>query len=103
MFLSSKWVAMNVLVLDPGKIVVEAGEAELIALLESAGFTVVPVPFRHVNSFGGAFHCATSDVRRRGELPDYFSLPPARRGAPTTRPPPRRGTRRDGPCPEQPR
>jgi glycine amidinotransferase len=72
MFLSSKWVSMNVLSLDPETVVVEAGETELIALLESARFTVVPVPFRHVNTFGGAFHCATSDVRRRGALQDYL-------------------------------
>jgi len=65
-------VSMNVLSLDPDTVVVEAGETELAALLESARFTVVPVPFRHVNTFGGAFHCATSDVRRRGGLQDYF-------------------------------
>jgi glycine amidinotransferase len=30
------------------------------------------VPFLHYAAFGGAFHCATLDVRRRGTLQSYF-------------------------------
>ena len=30
------------------------------------------VPLRSIASFGGAFHCCTTDVRREGELLSYF-------------------------------
>jgi glycine amidinotransferase len=37
------------------------------------GFTPIPCNFRHFNSFGGSFHCATLDVRRRGKLESYLN------------------------------
>jgi glycine amidinotransferase len=58
--------------LDERTVVVEAGEAPLIELLGDWGFEVVPVPFRNVMRFGGAFHCVTADVRRTGPLQAYF-------------------------------
>jgi hypothetical protein len=32
----------------------------------------MPLPFLTYGPFGGAFHCATLDTRRRGTLEDYF-------------------------------
>lgn len=72
MFMSSRWVSMNVLMLDEKRVVVERQERPLIRALEDAGFTCVPCDFRNVMSFGGAFHCVTCDVRRRGTLQSYF-------------------------------
>jgi glycine amidinotransferase len=72
MYMSSRWVSMNVLVLDERRIVVEQGETPLIDLLRRSGFDPIPCPFRNFNSFGGSFHCATLDVRRRGELQSLF-------------------------------
>jgi glycine amidinotransferase len=40
--------------------------------LESWGFEPIPCKFLHYAGFGGAFHCATLDVRRRGTLESYF-------------------------------
>ena len=71
LYLSSAWISMNVLMLDERTVVVEAGEAPLIELLGDWGFEVVPVPFRNVMRFGGAFHCVTADVRRTGPLQTY--------------------------------
>ncbi len=68
----SHWLSMNVLSLDPNTVVVEAGEAPMIAFLEGHGFDVVPVEFEAVFQFGGSFHCCTLDIRRRGELLSYF-------------------------------
>jgi glycine amidinotransferase len=72
LYMSSAWLSMNVLMLDPHRVVVDADETPLIALFEDWGFEVVPVKFRNVMRFGGAFHCVTADVRRKGSLQSYF-------------------------------
>lgn len=72
MFMSSGWLNLNVLMLDPDHVVVEAQDRPMIDLMRAWGFEVLPCPFRHFNSFGGSFHCATLDVRRRGRLQSYF-------------------------------
>ena len=64
---SSVWLSMNVLVLDPKTVVVEASEVYQQEPLDGFGFEVIPVPFRGACPFGGGLHCAT---RRR--------LPPRR-------------------------
>lgn len=33
---------------------------------------VVTVPFKSVVEFGGALHCCTMDIRRRGNCLSYF-------------------------------
>ncbi len=73
MYFCSRWISMNTLMLDPDRVFVEANEIELIRLFEKNGFTPIPVPFRMVNTFGGGFHCATLDVRRRGTREDYLT------------------------------
>jgi glycine amidinotransferase len=55
-------------------VVCESSEHALHDLLDSLGFDVLTVPFRHVYEFGGSLHCATWDVRRVGEREDYFPL-----------------------------
>ena len=69
---SSVWLSMNVLVLDPKTVVVEASEVYQQEQLDGLGFEVLPVPFRNAFPFGGGLHCATGDVFRRGDCEDYF-------------------------------
>jgi len=69
---SSVWLSMNVLVLDPKTVCVEASEHAQIEQLAAHGFDVVPVPFRDAYPFGGGLHCATADVFREGTCDDYF-------------------------------
>ncbi len=69
--LSSVWLTMNVLMLDPTKVVVEAAQAPMVKMLEAWGFTCILVPFQNYYVNGGGFHCATLDVRRRGGLESY--------------------------------
>ena len=69
---SSVWLSMNVLVLDPKTVCVEASEIHQMEQLDKLGFEVVPVPFRDANPFGGSLHCATTDVYREGGCEDYF-------------------------------
>jgi glycine amidinotransferase len=72
LYLSSKWINMNILMLDPERAVVEAEDQPMIDCLRRWGFEPIPCRFRNFNSFGGSFHCATLDVRRRGTLQRYF-------------------------------
>ncbi len=69
--LCSTWVNMNVLMLDERRMIVESHDETFIAAARRWGFAPIPVPFRSFNQFGGAFHCATLDVRRRGGLQSY--------------------------------
>jgi len=69
---ASVWLSMNILILDPKTVCVEASEVHQIKQLEKLGFEVIPVPFRDAFPFGGALHCATADVYREGVCEDYF-------------------------------
>jgi glycine amidinotransferase len=68
----SIWLNINLLVLDPKTVCVEASETPVMELLDKRGFEVVPVPFYEVSPFGGGLHCATADVYREGTFEDYF-------------------------------
>lgn len=69
---SSPWLSMNVFVLDPKTVCVEASEVHQQEQLDKLGFEIVPVPFRDAYPFGGGLHCATADVYREGGCEDYF-------------------------------
>lgn len=68
----SGWVNMNVLMLDSETVIVERSQAPMLRALERWGFRPVPCAFEAYYLFAGSFHCATLDVRRRGELESYF-------------------------------
>ncbi|KAK2565250.1 Glycine amidinotransferase, partial [Acropora cervicornis] len=72
LWMSSKWLSMNVLMLDPKRVVVEKNEKTTQKMFESLGIQCVPVSLRFANSLGGGFHCWSCDVRRRGTLECYF-------------------------------
>jgi glycine amidinotransferase len=72
LYFSSPWVAMNLLSLDEERVLVEKNEQGLARLLSEHGFKPILCPFTNFYAFGGSFHCATLDVRRRGELQSYF-------------------------------
>jgi glycine amidinotransferase len=68
--LASQSIGMNVLSLDERHVVVQDIQLPLIRNLEKAGFTPVPVRWRHGRSLGGGFHCVTLDIRRDSN-PDF--------------------------------
>lgn len=72
LYMTSKWITMNVLMLDQERVIVERSEEPLIKSLKGWGFKPITCNFRNFNSFGGSFHCATLDIRRRGGLESYF-------------------------------
>lgn len=72
LYMCSRWVSMNVLMLDEERVVVERQEEPLIRMFRDWGLRPIPCGFTNFYAFGGSFHCATLDVRRRGELRSYF-------------------------------
>ncbi len=71
LYMTSKWINMNILSLDEKRVIVERQDEPMIAAMKEWGFTPVLCNFRNFNSFGGSFHCATLDVRRRSTLESY--------------------------------
>lgn len=61
---ASKWIALNMLVVDPHTVIVDKNQAELITKLEQWSFTVIPLELRHSRTLGGGFHCVTLDLVR---------------------------------------
>jgi len=72
LWMSSKWLSMNVLMLDENRVMVEKLETTTIQMFHKLGIQTIPVSIRHANSLGGGFHCWTCDVRRRGKMESYF-------------------------------
>lgn len=72
LYMTSKWINMNILMLDEERVIVEKYDEPMIKAMKDWGFKPIPCSFRNFNTFGGSFHCATLDVRRRGTLQSYF-------------------------------
>lgn len=62
---ASKWIAMNMLVLDPETVIVDAAQTQLINILKSKGIDSIPLTLSHSRTLGGGFHCVTLDTRRK--------------------------------------
>jgi glycine amidinotransferase/scyllo-inosamine-4-phosphate amidinotransferase 1 len=63
---ASKWIALNMLAVDPYTVIVDLKQTKLIKLLEKQyGFTVIPLELRHSRTLGGGFHCVTLDLVRQ--------------------------------------
>ena len=62
---ASKWIAMNMLSVDPHTVIVDKHQTDLIRILEHHGFTVIPLELRHSRTLGGGFHCVTLDLLRQ--------------------------------------
>ncbi len=69
--LSSIWIGMNFLMLNPNLAIVEKKQIHLIKELEKHKVDVIPLQLRHPRTLGGGFHCVTSDIRRKGGLEVY--------------------------------
>ena len=72
MYNCSRWISMNVVMLDEQRVIVSKGEERLISAFKRWGFTPIECPFYDFETIGGGFHCASVDIRRRGTLRSYF-------------------------------
>jgi scyllo-inosamine-4-phosphate amidinotransferase 1 len=61
---ASKWIALNMLSINPTTVIVDAAQDLLIKTLQALHFTVIPLTLRHSRTLGGAFHCVTLDLVR---------------------------------------
>ena len=61
---ASKWIALNMLVVDSQTIIVDKHQTDLIRILEQKGFDCAPLELRHSRTLGGGFHCVTLDLVR---------------------------------------
>ncbi|OEJ29866.1 amidinotransferase [Streptomyces agglomeratus] len=66
-----KWLNMNVLMIDEKRVIAERHHTDMLRALERWGFEPIPCDLLHHAPFGGSFHCATLDIRRRGTLESY--------------------------------
>lgn len=64
---ASKWIGMNMLVVDPNTVIVDKHQHNLIKILEKYLFTVIPLELRHSRTLGGGFHCVTLDLHRTND------------------------------------
>lgn len=62
---ASKWIAMNMLVVDPETVILDAKQTKLIEILKSKGIDSIPLTLSHSRTLGGGFHCVTLDTKRR--------------------------------------
>ena len=61
---ASKWIAMNMLVVNPTTVICDRHQTDLITTLQKHGFEVIVHELRHSRTLGGGFHCVTLDLER---------------------------------------
>ena len=62
---ASKWIAMNMLVVNPETVILDAAQTQLIDLLKKHRISAIPLTLSHSRTLGGGFHCVTLDTRRQ--------------------------------------
>ncbi len=68
--ISSDWIGMNILSVDPNTVILDERQVPMIKMLEKHGITPVPIRFRH-SYFMGGIHCSTLDTVRDSKLESY--------------------------------
>jgi glycine amidinotransferase len=72
--LASPRIELNVFSVSPDLIICHPEyEKELNNKLNPYGITAIGSRMRHCEIFAGAHHCTTLDIRRKGELQNYFT------------------------------
>jgi len=61
---ASKWIALNMLSVDPNTVICDARQTRLHDVLDAKGIKVIPLELRHSRTLGGGFHCVTLDLIR---------------------------------------
>jgi len=61
---ASKWIALNMLMVNPNLAVVDKHQENLINTLRSLNVDVILLELRHSRTLGGGFHCVTLDLCR---------------------------------------
>ena len=62
---ASKWIAMNMLVVNPETVILDAAQTQLITIIKKHNIDSIPLTLSHSRTLGGGFHCVTLDTRRQ--------------------------------------
>lgn len=62
---ASKWIALNMLVVNPQTVIMDSDQRVLQRELEKRGITVIGHKLSHSRTLGGGFHCVTLDLWRQ--------------------------------------
>jgi N-dimethylarginine dimethylaminohydrolase len=68
----SPYIGLNFLSVNEDLVIVDINQEELRRILSNHGIDTIGLPMRQARTMSGGFHCATLDVKRKGELQDYF-------------------------------
>lgn len=68
----SPWIGMNMLSVNTELVIIDQDQDELRRVLGKHGIETIGLPQRHARTMSGGFHCQTLDVKRKGNLEDYF-------------------------------
>ena len=72
--IASPKIWINALSIDSNTIICHTQYYKFLKIaLHKHNVSVIPSQIRHCELFGGAHHCVTLDIRRRGDLQDYFN------------------------------
>ncbi|MGW9188267.1 hypothetical protein [Streptomyces rubiginosohelvolus] len=63
--LCGKFLSMNILLIDEKRVIAERHHTGMLRALERWGFDPIHWDLMHCAPFGGSYHCATLDIRRR--------------------------------------
>lgn len=61
---ASKWIAMNLLSINPNTVIIDKHQTELIKKLKNYKIDSIGLELRHSRTLGGGFHCVTLDLER---------------------------------------
>ncbi|MGA1048133.1 MAG: inosamine-phosphate amidinotransferase 1, partial [Minisyncoccia bacterium] len=68
----SDYIGLNFLSVNEELVICDVEQQELMKELDKWGIESIGLPMRQAKTMSGGFHCATLDVKRKGDLQDYF-------------------------------
>ena len=68
----SPYIGLNFLSVNEDLVIVDINQEELRRTLGNHGIDTIGLPMRQARTMSGGFHCATLDVKRKGDIQDYF-------------------------------
>lgn len=69
---SNEGMDVNVLSINEDTVLVNENANDIIKILESKSFNVIPIQFRHSEIFAGGIHCSTLDTIREDDMISYL-------------------------------
>ena len=68
----SKYIGLNLLNVNEELVIVDQNQTKLRKVLFEHGIETIALPMRQARTLSGGFHCVTLDLKRKGELQNYF-------------------------------